>query len=346
MLKPGCGWLPADWMPIAALRRTVRSLARADDAVLTDYGNTRGSSALRRLLARQFATEGIDAGADQILLTSSGTQAIDLICRYLLQPGDAVLVDDPCYFNFQALLRAHRAKIVGVPYTPTGPDPVLFADALAAYRPRLYITNSALHNPTGATISAQTAFKLLNAAASHDVTIVEDDIFADFEPEPSPRLAAFDGLSRVIRIEAFQDPIRLDPLRLHRGASRLDRGADRPSGRDQLRRAEPGRRRTGRFLVGRRQLSQTHRRPSPAAVHGATGRRRKTRRARRAPLDRAARQAIICGVACRRPGRRRGRPHGTRRKSSARSRQRLQPLAIGIRVHALQRCPDDRPARV
>jgi DNA-binding transcriptional MocR family regulator len=137
------------------------------------------------------------------LLTSSGTQAIDLICRYLLQPGDAVLVDDPCYFNFQALLRAHRAKIVGVPYTPTGPDPVLFADALAAYRPRLYITNSALHNPTGATISAQTAFKLLNAAASHDVTIVEDDIFADFEPEPSPRLAAFDGLSRVIRIGSF-----------------------------------------------------------------------------------------------------------------------------------------------
>jgi DNA-binding transcriptional MocR family regulator len=203
MLKPGCGWLPADWMPIAALRRAIRSLARADEAILADYGNTRGSLALRRLLARQFATEGIDAGADQILLNSSGTQAIDLICRYLLQPGDAVLVDDPCYFNFQALLRAHRAKIVGVPYTPTGPDPVLFAEALAAHRPRLYITNSALHNPTGATISAQTAFKLLNAAAAHDVTIVEDDIFADFEPEPSPRLAALDGLSRVIRIGSF-----------------------------------------------------------------------------------------------------------------------------------------------
>ncbi|SEE46430.1 DNA-binding transcriptional regulator, MocR family, contains an aminotransferase domain [Rhizobiales bacterium GAS188] len=203
MLKPGCGWLPSDWMPIAAIRRAIRSLARADDTVLADYGNTRGSLPLRRLLVRQFAGEGIDAGADQILLTSSGTQAIDLICRYLLQPGDTALVDDPCYFNFQALLRAHRVKVVGVPYTPTGPDPSLFAEVLAEHRPRLYITNSALHNPTGATISPRTAHRLLNAAAAHDLTIVEDDIFADFEPEPSPRLAALDGLSRVIRIGSF-----------------------------------------------------------------------------------------------------------------------------------------------
>ncbi|CAN7600333.1 PLP-dependent aminotransferase family protein [Phenylobacterium sp. LjRoot219] len=203
MLKPGCGWLPADWMPNAAIRRAIRSLARADDAILADYGATRGALSLRRLLARQFAEEGIEAGADQILLTASGTQAIDLICRYLLQTGDTVLLDDPCYFNFQALLRAHRVQVVSVPYTPTGPDPARFAEALATHRPRLYITNSALHNPTGASLSPQTAHRLLNAAAAHDLTIVEDDIFADFEPEPSPRLAALDGLSRVIRIGSF-----------------------------------------------------------------------------------------------------------------------------------------------
>jgi DNA-binding transcriptional MocR family regulator len=120
-----------------------------------------------------------------------------------LRPGDTVLLDDPCYFNFRALLRVHQAALVGVPYTSTGPDPALFAELLATHRPRLYITNSALHNPTGATISPQTAHRLLNAAAAHDVTIVEDDIFADFEPEPSPRLAALDGLSRVIRIGSF-----------------------------------------------------------------------------------------------------------------------------------------------
>src|SRR5262249_52272769 len=203
MLKPGCGWLPADWMPNDAIRRAIRSVARADDAILVDYANTRGSLALRRLLARQFAGEGIEVGADQLLLTPSGTQAIDLICRFLLRPGDTVLVDDPCYFNFQALLVVHRAKLISVPSTPTGPDPARFAALLAAHRPRLYITNSALHNPTGATMSPQTAHRLLTAAAAHDLTIVEDDIFADFEPEPSPRLASLDGLSRVIRIGSF-----------------------------------------------------------------------------------------------------------------------------------------------
>ncbi len=202
-LMPGCGWLPPDWMPGPALRRALRALARAGDPVLADYGSTRGSPALRRLLLSRFAEESIPASPDQLLLAASGTQAIDLICRFLLRAGDTVLVDDPCYFNFQALLRAHQVAIVGVPYTPSGPDIAAFEAVLAAQRPRLYITNSALHNPTGATLSPQTAHRLLNAAAAHDLTIVEDDIFADFEPDPSPRLAALDGLDRVIRIGSF-----------------------------------------------------------------------------------------------------------------------------------------------
>ena len=51
-LKPGCGWLPADWLPVASMRRVIRGLARADDALLADYGSTRGAANLRRLLAR------------------------------------------------------------------------------------------------------------------------------------------------------------------------------------------------------------------------------------------------------------------------------------------------------
>lgn len=202
-LKPGCGWLPADWMPNAALRKGLRALGRADDALLSDYGSTRGSLALRRLLLGRFADEGITATADQIMLTGSGTQAIDLICRLLLRPGDAVLVDDPCYFNFQALLRAHQVKVVGIPFTPTGPDASAFEQAIIGENPRLYITNSALHNPTGASLSPQTAHRVLSAAAAHGLTIVEDDIFTDFEPALSPRLAILDGLNRVIRIGSF-----------------------------------------------------------------------------------------------------------------------------------------------
>lgn len=202
-LKPGCGWLPAAWLPQDALRRACRAIARGDGETLTEYGGTRGAPALRRLLLARFAEEGIGIAPDRLMLAASGTQAIDLVCRYLLRPGDAVLVDDPCYFNFRALLRAHQAKIVGVPWTHTGPDIGAFETILATQRPRLYITNSALHNPTGATMSAQAAHRLLNLAAAHELTIVEDDIFADFEPEPSVRLAALDGLDRVIRIGSF-----------------------------------------------------------------------------------------------------------------------------------------------
>jgi DNA-binding transcriptional MocR family regulator len=202
-LKPGCGWLPPDWLPEEAMRRAMRTISRSDPSALADYGSPLGLPALRRLIARRMGERGMETSPDQIVLTESGTQAIDLLCRFLLEPGDTVLVDDPCYFNFHALLRAHRAKIVGVPYTANGPDVAAFAAIVAEHRPRLYITNSAIHNPTGAVLSPVTAHRVLKIADEFDLTIVEDDIFADFETVPAPRLAAFDGLERVIHIGSF-----------------------------------------------------------------------------------------------------------------------------------------------
>ncbi|MCX5570946.1 PLP-dependent aminotransferase family protein [Kaistia sp. K-TC2] len=202
-LKPGCGWLPPAWFPEEGLRRALRGLARADSAALSDYGTPLGLAPLRQLIGRRLTEKGVEASPDQILLTESGTQSIDLICRFLVEPGDVVLVDDPCYFNFQALLRAHRVTMVSVPYTPNGPDLDAFAKVCAERRPRLYITNSAIHNPTGATLSPVTAHRVLKLADQFALTIVEDDIFADFETQPAPRLAAFDGLQRVVQIGSF-----------------------------------------------------------------------------------------------------------------------------------------------
>jgi DNA-binding transcriptional MocR family regulator len=105
------------------------------------------------------------------------------------------------------LLKAHRVNVVSVPYTRTGPDVDLFEAALKAHAPRLYITNSGLHNPTGAVLSAVVAHRLLKLAEASDLVIVEDDIFADFELVPAPRLAAFDGLNRVIHVSSFSKTI-------------------------------------------------------------------------------------------------------------------------------------------
>jgi DNA-binding transcriptional MocR family regulator len=202
-LKPGCGWLPPSWLPEDGLRQALRSLSRAEGRSLVDYGSPLGLPAMRLHIARRLSERGVEVALEQVLLTESGTQAIDLLCRLLLQPGDTVLVDDPCYFNFHALLHVHRARIVSVPITPSGPDVEVFGKILAEHRPRLYITNSAIHNPTGATLSPVTAHRLLKLADEFPLLIIEDDIFADFEHVPAPRLAAFDGLERVIQVGSF-----------------------------------------------------------------------------------------------------------------------------------------------
>ncbi|WP_349237575.1 PLP-dependent aminotransferase family protein [Novosphingobium sp. SG720] len=202
---PGCGWLPAEWMPQAALQRALREAMR-DPANLVHYGTTAGDPALRRQIALRFAAEGMVCDPDRILLTASGSAAVDLICRLLLRPGDTVLLDDPCYFNYQALVAAHAVRAVSVPFGPGGPDPDAFAAVVAAERPRLYLTNSSLHNPTGGSLSLPTAHRLPGIAAAHGMVIVEDDIFADFAPG-RPTMAALDGLSGVIRVGSFSKTI-------------------------------------------------------------------------------------------------------------------------------------------
>lgn len=207
MLKPGCGWLPEDWYNEHGLRRTLRMLARAPQAQLAGYDEPLGYLPLRTQLQITFAQRGIEVGANQILLTDSGSQAIDLASRLLVQPGDSVFVDDPGYFNFQTNLRVHRAKVIGIPYQQNGPDIAAFAAQAALHRPRLYITNAALHNPTGGSLSPALAHQILKVAEQFDFAILEDDIFADFENRPSPRLAALDQLNRVIYIGSFSKTV-------------------------------------------------------------------------------------------------------------------------------------------
>lgn len=205
--RPGCGWLPPEWLYEEGIRRALRKIAKAQASSFLEYATPLGHSALRQLLARRLNHYGLDVSTDQIMLTESGTQSIDLICRFLLKPGDTVLVDDPCYFNFHALLKAHHIQVIGIPFTPNGTDLEKFEKALTEYKPRLYITNSGIHNPTGATLSPTIAHKLLKLIDHTDLIIVEDDIFSDFEINPAPRLSSLDGFSKVIQIGSFSKSI-------------------------------------------------------------------------------------------------------------------------------------------
>ena len=206
-LKPGCGWLPDEWLPLDGIRRALRAIARDESVTgegnLATYGEPLGFRPLRAHLAHRLAEQGMDLSGAEILLTDSGSQAIDLVCRFLLQPGDTVLVDDPCYFNFQAVLLSHRVRFIGIPYTHTGPDLEAFANAAAAHAPKLYISNAGLHNPTGGTMTPATAHRLLKLTEARGITLVEDNIFGDFHPAPPPLLAELDGFEHVLHIGSF-----------------------------------------------------------------------------------------------------------------------------------------------
>lgn len=203
MLRPGCGWLPADWLPEDAIRRALRQIARNPQANISEYDEPLGFPPLRQLLSTRLSEQGVTAAPSQILLTDSGTNALDLICRTFIRPGDTVLIDDPCYFNFRGLLLAQGINLIGVRFTPHGPDLEHFSQLCAQHRPQLYICNSGIHNPTGATIQPATAHRLLKLAEQHDLILVEDNIFADFHINPPPLLAELDGLERVIHIGSF-----------------------------------------------------------------------------------------------------------------------------------------------
>ncbi len=157
---------------------------------------------------------------------------LDLVCRFLLQPGDTVLVDDPCYFNFLALAAGAPGKVVGVPMTPTGPDVAAFAEAAATHRPRFYLTNSGVHNPTARRSPPPPRTAAQDLAEAHDMVVVEDDIFADFEHTPSCvwrlRRARPDDPYRQL----LQITVGGGALWPYRGPTRLDRRAGRPAHRD------------------------------------------------------------------------------------------------------------------
>src|SRR5574337_733107 len=199
-LCPGAGWLPDAWVLDLGVQRALRLAARDDLHRRRQYDEPLGFAPLRQLFSVRLAERGVLADPDQIVVTDSCSQALDLVCRFLLGPGDTVVVDDPCYFNFHTLLRACRARTVAVPMTPDGPDVAALARLFAERRPRLYLTTAGLQNPTGATLSPAVAHRVLRLAEDHDVIVIEDDTFADFESEPSIRLAGLDGFRRVVQV--------------------------------------------------------------------------------------------------------------------------------------------------
>ncbi len=202
-LLAGGPWLPNSWLDEAGIRQSLNVLARKNGAHLLEYGHPFGYLPLREHLALMLGGLGITAHPGQILLTQGTSQALELVTRYLLKPGDAALVDDPGYYNMFGNLRLHGVEMLAVPRNPDGPDIAILESLAAARRPKVYFTQSVMQNPTGTDMSPHVAFKVLQAAERHNFTVVEDDIFSDLQVKPTPRLATLDQLNRVIYVRSF-----------------------------------------------------------------------------------------------------------------------------------------------
>jgi DNA-binding transcriptional MocR family regulator len=206
-LVPGSGLLPSDWLDGPLVAHALRDIGRQGGSALLNYGAPQGFLPLRQQLQRKLAELEIDAAPEQLVTTVGITQALDLVAREFTRPGDTILVDDPAWFLMFGSFAALGAKVVGVPRLPDGPDIAQLAAMAALHKPKLYVINSVLHNPTSTSLSAAKAFQVLRLAEEHGFTIVEDDIYCDLHPgsavQPATRLAALDQLQRVIYLGGF-----------------------------------------------------------------------------------------------------------------------------------------------
>lgn len=205
-MKPGCGWLPGDWLFQEGVRRGLRTLA-AENVDLGGYGEPKGYPPLRLLLRDLLAEQEIAVNTEQVLLTQGSSQAMDLVARRLVRAGDAVLVDDPGYPNQLFSLRFLGARLIGVPRSTAGYDLVALERLVLEHQPKVFFTQPRLQSPTGSVAPLAHLHRVMQLAEKHDFLVVENDIYVDLDPEPRPSLASLDQLRRVIYISSYSKTI-------------------------------------------------------------------------------------------------------------------------------------------
>lgn len=190
---------PADefWAVLGELRGEALSL--------TSYTPSQGDPKLRVQLSQWLAERGVDATAEEILVTSGAAQALALVVQALTRPGDTVAVEQPSYIGFLNILRVHGVQPAGVPMDAEGPRLDVLERIVLQQRPRFFYTIPNFHNPTGVSMSPTRRADLLALAARHGLLVVEDDIYARLAYDgPAPgALAALDRHGLVVHIGGF-----------------------------------------------------------------------------------------------------------------------------------------------
>ena len=156
-------------------------------------------------IADRLARRGVRCSAEHVLIVNGSQQALDLICRALLDPGDRVALESPTYSIVLPLLAQYQAQLEEIPMTPRGLDVSALEASIARGRPKLLFTMPTFHNPTGITMDGDVRRRLIDVASRERVPIVEDDFDSElrYDGESVPPLKALDEHGCVIHIGTF-----------------------------------------------------------------------------------------------------------------------------------------------
>ena len=177
----------------------VEGLKMSADAVLSNnpgpvlqYGATEGWGPLREQISHFMVGKGATVAPDGLIVTTGSQQALDLIGKTMISPGDKVIVEAPTFLATIQCFRLYGAHLIGAPIDANGVDVDRLEQLIAEHQPKLVYLSPTFGNPSGATLSLERRLRVLEIAARTHTLIVEDDPYGElyFDQAPPPSLLA------------------------------------------------------------------------------------------------------------------------------------------------------------
>lgn len=196
-------------VPHTELRRAIGRAMKRDLPGVVNFSDPLGDPRLREQIARSLLSRGIECHADDVLVTAGAQQAIDLVARALVDPGDCVAVETPGYPIAHLAFRQAGARLIGIAVDDEGLRTDLLARAARSHRLKLIYTTPAAQLPTGVVLSNSRRSALLEVADETQTPILEDDYDSEFrfgEAAP-PALKTRDAAGQVVYVGTFSKAI-------------------------------------------------------------------------------------------------------------------------------------------
>lgn len=203
------GGAPArEALPIDIVREIVNDVMRVDKKGVEalQYGSVKGLPDLREVVVRELlAPKGIEAEADNILITSGGLEGINLLCQLFIDPGDVILVESPTFVHCVEIFEMFQARCVSVAMDGDGMVTEDLEEKIRKHRPKMVYVIPTFHNPTGRTLSLERRKRIAELGSEYDVLILEDDPYRDIRYSGSDLkpIKAFDETGHTVLANSF-----------------------------------------------------------------------------------------------------------------------------------------------